>query len=197
MKPFQPISSRVVPILDRDVDTDRIIPARFLKGTTRTGLGEHLFEDLRRNPDGSPRPEFPLNRAEFRDATILLAGDNFGCGSSREHAAWALAGYGFQAVMSTSFADIFYANALKNGLLPVILSPDAHARLEQACAKKEEVHVNLAGRTVEWPGGNFTFAIDPFAAHCLEKGMDQLEYILGFQDQIAGYETARAGRETP
>ncbi len=197
MKPFQPIASRVVLLLDRDIDTDRIIPARFLKGTTRTGLGEHLFEDLRRNPDGSPRPDFPLNRPEFRDATILLVGDNFGCGSSREHAAWALIGHGFRAVMSTSFADIFYANALKNGLLPVILSPDAHARLAQVGAKREEVRVNLSRRTVEWPGGSFTFAIDSFAALCLEKGMDQLEYILGFQDQIARYEAARAHRETP
>lgn len=197
MKPFRPIVSVVVPLLERDIDTDRIIPARFLKGTSRDGLGVHLFEDLRRYPDGSLRPDFILNRSTYRNATILLAGDNFGCGSSREHAAWALTGYGFQAVMSTSFADIFYANALKNGLLPIVLSPSAHAHLSETGAKGEEVRVDLSGRTVEWPGGSFTFTIDPFASLCLEKGMDQLDFILGFQDQISGFEAARAARVAP
>ncbi len=195
MKPFPPIASRVVPLLERDIDTDRIIPARFLKVTSRTGLGKHLFEDLRRNPDGSLRPDFVLNRPAYREATILLAGDNFGCGSSREHAAWALAGYGFRAVMSTSFADIFYANALKNGLLPVVLSSPAHAHLAQAGEKGEEVHVDLSRRTVEWPGGNFTFAIDPFAAACLEQGLDQLGFMLAFESRIDAYEKTRAARE--
>lgn len=197
MKPFRPIVSVVVPLLERNIDTDRIIPARFLKGTSREGLGEHLFEDLRRFPDGSLRPDFILNRPAYRHATILLAGDNFGCGSSREHAAWALTGYGFQAVMSTSFADIFYANALKNGLLPIALSASAHARLSETGARGEEIFVDLPRRTVEWPGGSFTFAIDPFASLCLEKGMDQLDFILGFHDQISEFETARAARVAP
>ncbi len=194
MIPFHRISSRIVPLLERDVDTDRIIPARFLKVTTRTGLGEHLFEDLRRNPDGTSRSDFVLNLPECRGATILLAGANFGCGSSREHAAWALSGYGFRVVMSTSFADIFYANALTNGLLPVVLSPEVHSRLVQVSGTAEEISVDLPRRSVAWTGGSFTFFIDPFAAHCLEKGTDQLGYCLGFADQIADFEAERIAR---
>jgi 3-isopropylmalate/(R)-2-methylmalate dehydratase small subunit len=188
MKPFRRISSRIVPLLERDIDTDQIIPARFLKVTTREGLGDHLFEDLRRNPDGSLRPEFVLNRPEFREAVILLAGENFGCGSSREHAAWALSGHGFRVVMSRSFADIFYSNALKNGLLPLVLSGEAFARLAQAGGSGEEIHVDLPQRTVAWSDGSFTFTIDSFAGLCLEQGTDQLGYILGFEQQIAAYE---------
>jgi 3-isopropylmalate/(R)-2-methylmalate dehydratase small subunit len=195
MKSFNRISSRIVPLLERDIDTDQIIPARFLKVTTRVGLGEHLFEDLRRNPDGSFRPEFVLNRPEFRGATILLAGDNFGCGSSREHAAWALIGHGFQVVMSTSFADIFYANALKNGILPLVLSTRAFEHLERVSRTGGEISVDLPHRTVAWADGTYTFTIDPFAGLCLQQGTDQLGYILGFEEQIVAYEAGRAARE--
>lgn len=194
MKPFQRITSRIVPLLEKDIDTDRIIPARFLKVTTRTGLAEHLFEDLRRNADGSLRPDFVLNQPAYRNAAILLAGDNFGCGSSREHAAWALSGYGFQVVMSTSFADIFRGNALKNGLLPVVLSPEAQERLVTAGVNGEEITVDLPRREIAWAEGNYTFSLDPFAALCLENGIDQLTYILGFAEQIAAYEARRPAR---
>src|SRR5919201_2933156 len=129
MAPFRTFTSKVIPLPANDVDTDQIIPARYLKVTDRAGLGEALFADWRYGPGGQPRADFPLNRPEARGAEILVAGHNFGCGSSREHAAWALQGFGFRAVISTRFADIFHANALKNGLLPVVVGPDVHARL--------------------------------------------------------------------
>jgi 3-isopropylmalate/(R)-2-methylmalate dehydratase small subunit len=188
VKPFTVVTSKMVPLLQDNIDTDQIIPARFLKVTGREGLGGHLFEDLRLTADGSPRDDFPLNRPEARGASVLIAGANFGCGSSREHAPWALADFGFRSVMSTSFGDIFFANALKNGLLPVVLSPEAHGALVKAAAAGEEVTIHLPRRQVQWPGGQFTFSLDRFAALCLEEGLDQLGYILRFEEQIAAYE---------
>jgi 3-isopropylmalate/(R)-2-methylmalate dehydratase small subunit len=193
VKPFASVTSRIVPFLGENIDTDQIIPARFLKVTGREGLGEHLFEDLRREADGSAKEGFVLNRPEFRGASILLAGRNFGCGSSREHAAWALADYGFHVVMSISFGDIFFSNALKNGLLPVVLTDEAFVALVEAAEKGSDVSVHLPRRQVEWPGGLFTFEIDRFAALCLHQGLDQLGYILRFENEIASYEARHEG----
>jgi 3-isopropylmalate/(R)-2-methylmalate dehydratase small subunit len=189
VKPFTVVTSRLVPLVVDNIDTDQIIPARFLKVTTREGLAEHLFEDLRRMPDGTPRPGFFMDLSEYRGAEILLAGKNFGCGSSREHAPWALAGHGFRVVVSTSFADIFYGNALKNGLLPLVVAPDVHARLVAVSASDAAVSVDLPRRSIAWPGGTATFALEPFAALCLQEGTDELGYILGLGEKIAAYES--------
>jgi 3-isopropylmalate/(R)-2-methylmalate dehydratase small subunit len=143
MEPLRPFSSKVVPLLADNVDTDQVIPARFLKVTDKTGLGEALFSDWRYHADGSPKPEFVLNRPEMRGRQILLAGDNFGAGSSREHAPWALVGYGFRAVLSTSFADIFRNNSLKNGLLPIALPADAHASIVALVEADPDVELSV------------------------------------------------------
>ena len=201
MPQFTTLTSRLVPLPVDNIDTDQIIPARYLKATDKNGMGEALFADWRYHPDGSPRPEFVLNDARYRGAQILLAGDNFGCGSSREHAAWALTGYGFRAVVSTSFADIFRNNALKNGLLPVIVDAQTHASLFALVAETPtaEVTIDLASRTLSYPdgratsrpGGSVTFPIDPFNKTCLLNGVDELGYLLGFEKEIAAYETAQ------
>jgi len=184
-------TSRIVLLPANDIDTDQIIPARFLKATDKKGMGDHLFADWRYDPAGAPRPDFILNRPEAREAQILLAGDNFGCGSSREHAPWALTGYGFRAVISTSFADIFYNNALKNGLLPVVVDGETHRMLVEWIteAPETEVTLSLAEQKVSLPGGtSFTFPIDPFAKNCLLRGVDELGYLLSFEEQITAYD---------
>ncbi len=193
MPQFTTLTSRLVPLPVDNIDTDQIIPARYLKATDKNGMGEALFADWRYHPDGSPRPEFVLNDARYRGAQILLAGDNFGCGSSREHAPWALTGYGFRAVVSTSFADIFRNNALKNGLLPVIVDAQTHASLFALVAETPtaEVTIDLASQTLSYPGGSVTFPIDPFNKTCLLNGVDELGYLLGFEKEIAAYETAQ------
>lgn len=188
MKPFNTVTSRIAPLMQDNIDTDQIIPARFLKVTGKEGLGEHLFEDLRRRPDGSPVGDFVLNRPDLHGAAILLAGKNFGCGSSREHAPWALVDHGFRVVLGQSFGDIFYANALKNGLLPVVVSADAVAAMAEAAADGRDVTVDLPGRVVRWAGGSFPFEMDKFAAVCLQEGLDQLGYILRFEGRIVAYE---------
>ena len=170
-----------------DVDTDQVIPARFLKGTARSGWGEHLFADRRYDAEGRPRPEFPLNRAEAKGARVLVAGRNFGCGSSREHAVWALQGYGFQAVIALSFADIFRGNALKNGLLPVAVEESTHARL--LSAPGSAVTVDLEAQKVTLADGmGASFVIDPFARYCLLNGIDELQFLLGQEEAVAAYE---------
>jgi 3-isopropylmalate/(R)-2-methylmalate dehydratase small subunit len=191
MAQFTQLTSRILPLLVNDIDTDQIIPARFLKATDKSGMGDHLFADWRYREDGSANPEFILNKPEARGAAILLAGDNFGCGSSREHAPWALAGFGFRAVISTSFADIFSGNALKNGLLPIVADATTHRELSElvSSAPDSEVSVDLERQTVTLPGGrSFAFPVDPFAKTCLLNGVDELGYILGFRDRIASYE---------
>ncbi|MEI7706519.1 MAG: 3-isopropylmalate dehydratase small subunit [Deltaproteobacteria bacterium] len=191
MAQFTTLTSRVVVVPQNDVDTDQIIPARFLKTTDKAGLGSSLFSDWRYGPDGAPRPEFPLNAPRAQGAKILVAGDNFGCGSSREHAPWALTGFGFRAVVSTSFADIFQNNALKNGLLPVAIDAGAHASLlVQLEARPEaELTVDLASLRLTLPDGiQVAFPIDPFARTCLLEGVDELGYILRFEPQIAAHE---------
>ena len=176
-----------------NVDTDQIIPARFLKTTSKTGLGENLFADWRYHPDGSPVVDFPLNNPKATGAKILLAGDNFGCGSSREHAPWALTSFGFTAVVSTSFADIFRNNALKNGLLPVQIDQDAHKAMFEILKTKPDVEftVDLENQIIVWPDGHEAhFPIDPFSKTCLLQGVDELGYILGFEEKIKVYEAA-------
>jgi len=195
VKPFTTVSSRLVPLLADNIDTDQIIPARFLKVTTREGLAEHLFEDFRRTPEGAPKPGFFMDLPVYRGAEILLAGKNFGCGSSREHAPWALAGYGFRVVISTSFADIFHANALKNGLLPLTVPPDVFVRLSAVSDTDARITVDLPRRSITWPGGSAGFTIDPFAAACLQEGTDELGYILHLEDRIAAYEARIAQEE--
>jgi len=195
MAQFTTLTSRVVPLPANDVDTDQIIPARFLKATDKLDMGSHLFADWRYNADGSPRPDFVINKPESQGAHILLAGDNFGCGSSREHAPWALTGFGFQAVISTSFADIFRNNALKNGLLPIVVNPETHQMLFDLLEEVPNVQlvVDLATQTVKLPTGqSVSFPIDGFSKTCLLKGTDELGYLLGFEDQIDAFEQAAA-----
>jgi len=197
MKGFTRCTSRVVPLLVDNIDTDQIIPARFLKVTDKLGLGDNLFADWRYGPDGKPRADFILNDAAVKGAGILLAGDNFGCGSSREHAPWALTGFGFRAVISTSFADIFSNNALKNGLLPVRLAAEDYRRVVALAAADPgaELTIDLPSQTVELPGGGrCSFPIDAFARTCLTEGVDELGYILKFAPAIEAYEIT-AGRE--
>lgn len=191
MAQFTTLQSRVVVLPSNDVDTDQIIPARFLKVTNKAGLGDNLFSDWRYNADGSPKPDFVLNKPESKGCSILLAGDNFGCGSSREHAPWALTGYGFRAVISTSFADIFRSNSLKNGLLPIIVDTKTHQDLFEMLEEipAAELSVDLASQTLSLPDGRaVTFPIDGFAKTCLLNGVDELGYIAGFEKEIAAYE---------
>ena len=186
------IESKTVALPIENIDTDQIIPARFLKTTSMEGLGENLFLDWRYLPDGSPNPDFALNKPSAKGAEILIAGDNFGCGSSREHAPWALKQYGFKAIISTSFADIFKGNALKNGLLPIIMPPDIHAELLKWPGIV--LKIDLATQTVTLAGGRTVeFPIDPFAKHCLIEGVDELGYMLNQQPAIAAYEAKRPG----
>ncbi len=193
MAQFTTLTSHVVALPMNDVDTDQIIPARFLKATDKLGMGAHLFADWRYNADGSPRADFVLNQPDSQGAQILLAGDNFGCGSSREHAPWALTGFGFRAVISTSFADIFRNNALKNGLLPIVVDPETHQALFDLLAEvpHAELVVDLAAQTVALPTGQtVAFPIDGFSKTCLLQGTDELGYLLGFSDQIDAFERA-------
>lgn len=191
MDAISSFTSRVVLLPIENIDTDQIIPARFLKVTDKAGLGDALFSDWRYDGEGNPKPDFVLNDPASAGARVLFAGDNFGCGSSREHAPWALVGYGFQAVISTFFADIFRNNALKNGLLPIVVEPDVHQRLhEQLRANPDaEVTIDLESQTLTLPDGDsVTFPVDPFARHCLLNGVDQLGFLLGEGDAIEKYE---------
>ena len=191
MKPFTNFESRLAPLAVNNIDTDQIIPARFLKTISKEGLGDQLFYDWRYDADGKPKPDFILNQPASKSAKILLAGDNFGCGSSREHAPWALTQYGFRALISTSFADIFNQNSLKNGLLPVVVPPEIHAELFEK--PDITVKVDLASQTLTLPGGRgVEFPIDAFSKYCLLEGIDELGYILQQRSAIEAYETSHA-----
>ncbi len=195
MERFTTLTSQVVALPIDDINTDQIIPGRFLKVTGKGGLGECLFADWRLLPDGSPDPDFPLNQPEAQGATILLAGSNFGCGSSREHAVWALRDWGVRAVIARSFGDIFHANALQNGLLPVQFERQAHAHLLATvrAAGRAHITVDLTHQTVTMPDGSIVhFPIDAFAKHCLLAGMDPMDYLLSLDDRISAYEAAHA-----
>lgn len=191
MQAFTTLTGIAAPLPKANVDTDQIIPARFLKVTDKNGLGDSLFCDWRYLADGSPKPDFVLNEPASQGAQILLAGDNFGSGSSREHAPWALTGWGFRAIISTGFADIFKSNALKNGLLPVVLPKDVVAKLFATvnADRAAKISIDLTTQTVTLPDGSTaTFPIDDFAKHCLLNGIDQLGYLLSFDAEITKYE---------
>ena len=190
MEPIRTLRSRTVVLPASDVDTDQIIPARFLTTTTREGLGQHLFADWRYAADGAPRVEFVLNQPQSRGCSILVAGHNFGCGSSREHAPWALTDFGIRAVVSTQIADIFRNNALKNGLLPVIVEPAAHRWLIEHPGV--EVSIDLDSSTLTLPTGEaIRFPLEPFARYCLMNGVDELGFLLAREAEIAAYEAGR------
>jgi 3-isopropylmalate/(R)-2-methylmalate dehydratase small subunit len=190
MQALTQLTATALPLPVNDIDTDQIIPARFLKVTTREGLGQHLFEDLRRKGDGTPVPTFPLNSPIFKGAGILIGGDNFGCGSSREHAVWALTDYGFRAVVSSSFADIFRGNALKNGLLPIVVPPEVLHELQQLAVHSPatELTVDLAGQELRWANKVQKFTIDAFSRTCIMHGVDELGYILRLDGAISTHE---------
>jgi 3-isopropylmalate/(R)-2-methylmalate dehydratase small subunit len=189
---FTTLESKTVVVPSENVDTDQIIPARYLKAVTKDGLGDGLFRDWRFNEDGTPKPDFPLNKPESKGAQVLVAGDNFGCGSSREHAPWALTQYGFKAVISTSFADIFKGNSLKNGLLPVIVPEDVHKEL--LASSGANVKIDLKSRTLTLPSGkSVEFPIDPFSQQCLLDGVDELGYMLAQDAAIKAFEAKRVG----
>ncbi|MGO9232024.1 MAG: 3-isopropylmalate dehydratase small subunit [Bryobacteraceae bacterium] len=193
MTPFTNFRSRLMPLAINNIDTDQIIPARFLKTTSKEGLDRQLFCDWRYDAQGNPKPDFILNQPRAAGAQVLLAGDNFGCGSSREHAPWALTQFGFRAVVSTSFADIFKGNALKNSLLPITVPRDVHVELFAAVALNPNVavEVDLATQTLTTPSGRrVTFAIDAFAKYCLLEGVDELGYILKRDGAIRAYEAS-------
>ena len=191
MKPFTPFESAIAVLPADNVDTDQIIPARFLKTTTKEGLGLQLFHDWRYAADGAPRAGFPLNRPEAQGAEVLVAGDNFGCGSSREHAPWALSDGGYRAVVSTSFADIFHGNALKNGLLPIKVPAEAHRKLLEA-GSGARVKVDLESQTLTLPDGSTVgFPVDAFPKRCMLLGVDELGYLLQFEQEISAFEGTR------
>ena len=191
MDPIKTLRSRTVVLPVSNVDTDQIIPARFLTTTTRSGLGANLFADWRYGGDGAPKADFVLNRPEAAGCTILVAGNNFGCGSSREHAPWALMDYGLRAVVSTEIADIFRGNALKNGLLPVIVDQASHGWLMEHPGA--DILIDLQSMTLTLPTGQAVrFPLEPFARYCLTTGVDELGFLLGRDREIRAYEAGRA-----
>lgn len=191
MKPVRTIRSRTVALPTRDIDTDQIIAARFLTTTSREGLGDNVFFDLRHNKDGSRNDDFALNRPEADGCNILVAGNNFGCGSSREHAPWALLDYGFEAVISTEIADIFRSNSLKNGLVAIVVDNDTHAWLLDNPGV--EITIDVETTTITLPDGkSIEFAIDGFSRYCLLEGTDQLGFLRKQLDKIESFEEARS-----
>ncbi|GIV67885.1 3-isopropylmalate dehydratase small subunit [Caldilinea sp.] len=191
MQPFTTLTSTAAPLRMENVDTDQIIPAQYLTAVTKEGMGKGLFSWIRYNPDGTPKPDFVLNKPEYQGAQILIAGRNFGSGSSREHAVWALTDYGFRCVISPGFADIFYNNSLKNGLLPIVLPEEVVNLLWDLVEEEPEtlLHIDLRSQTVTLPDGQqHSFAIDPFRKLCLLEGVDDLGYLLSKEEAIAAYE---------
>ncbi|MEA4907191.1 MAG: 3-isopropylmalate dehydratase small subunit [Anaerolineaceae bacterium] len=197
MNPFTTLTARAVVMPVDDIDTDQIIPARFLKVTDKIGLGASLFADWRYESDGAPKTDFVLNQPQSEGAQILVAGRNFGCGSSREHAPWALMGYGFRSVVSTSFADIFRNNALKNGLLPVTVDAETYQNLIDMLQElpNATLTVDLAQQRLVLPTGeSVSFPVDEFSKTCLLNGVDELGYLLNLEPEIAAYESQAAGQ---
>jgi 3-isopropylmalate/(R)-2-methylmalate dehydratase small subunit len=190
MEPFVKIKG-LVATLDRvNVDTDQIIPKQFLKRIERTGYGQFLFYDWRLNEDGSPKPDFELNAPQFKGASILLTRDNFGCGSSREHAPWALLDYGFRSILAPSFADIFYNNCFKNGMLPVRLPQDQISELFEWVGANSgaQLTVDLESQTLSGDSMEYPFEVDPFRRDCLLKGLNDIDLTLQYEEQIREYE---------
>jgi 3-isopropylmalate/(R)-2-methylmalate dehydratase small subunit len=191
-QPIRRLHARFIVIERENIDTDQIIPARYLKGTTRTGLGGGLFSDWRYEADGQERSEFVLNQPHAAGAEVLVAGHNFGCGSSREHAPWALLDLGFRAIVSTGIADIFRANSLKNGLLPVVVDEATHARMLEAASGAVTIDLEQQVLTLE-DGTRTEFPIDPFAKHCLLNGIDELGFLVDHDEAISAYESRIRG----
>jgi 3-isopropylmalate/(R)-2-methylmalate dehydratase small subunit len=189
MEKFTKLTSRAVPLATENIDTDQIIPARFLKATDTLGFGDNVFKDWRFHKDGSINKSFALNNPNY-SGSILVAGDNFGCGSSREHAAWALVGYGFKVIVSSFFADIFKGNALNNGLLPVQVSEDFLKNLLKELQENpnSEVTIDLENQTMGTPIGNTTFEIDSYKKTCLMNGYDDIDFLISKKDKINAYE---------
>ncbi len=197
MEAFTTLSSQFIAIQVNDIDTDQIMPARFLKVTDKAGLGDNVFYDWRYNEDGSPKADFMLNQPGAKEAKILVAGDNFGCGSSREHAPWGLVGFGFRAIISTSFADIFRNNSLKNGLLPVIVDTKTQQKLFDLAETDPEAKLNidLDAQTLTLPDGPAVkFPIDAFSKTCLLQGLDQLGYLRKHETAVIDYEKLHPAR---
>ncbi len=197
MEKFTTLAASMVAIPTENIDTDQIIPARFLKVTDKNGLGDNLFFDWRYNTDGSPKEDFVLNAQQGKKAGVLVAGDNFGCGSSREHAPWAIMGYGFQAVISTSFADIFRNNSLKLGLLPIIVDKDTHLQLMSLVEEEPDtqITIDLENQTVQLPDGRkVKFPIDNFSKTCILNGVDQLGYLQSHASAVEAYEAGHPDR---
>jgi 3-isopropylmalate/(R)-2-methylmalate dehydratase small subunit len=197
MESIKKFTGSIVAIPNNDIDTDQIIPARFLKTTDKQGLGANCFSDWRYNADGTPKSDFVLNKPEYQGAKVLIAGNNFGCGSSREHAPWALLGAGLQAVVSTDFADIFKGNALKNGLLPIIVDEETQQQLISLAQEDPTtvVTVDLATQSLILPDGRAVqFPIDGFSKYCLLNGVDQLGFLLGQEERIVAYESGNPAR---
>ena len=194
MEKFTKLDAVAAPLNMINIDTDMIIPKQFLKTIKRTGLGVNLFDEMRYNTDGSEKPDFILNQPVYRSASILVAGDNFGCGSSREHAPWALQDFGVKAVISTSFADIFYNNCFKNGILPIVVSPAEREAL-LADAKdpdNPELDIDLPNQVIHRPNGaDITFDIDPFRKQCLLDGLDDIGLTMGKAEKISTYAEGR------
>jgi 3-isopropylmalate/(R)-2-methylmalate dehydratase small subunit len=195
VEPITTFRGTSVAIPAANIDTDQIVPARFLKGSEKKGLGQALFADWRYNADGTPKPDFPLNKPGAKGATILVAGDNYGCGSSREHAPWAMAGFGLRAVISTSIADIHRNNLLKNGLLPILVDAATHREALAAAEQNLEFAIDLPNQAVTLPSGKkAVFPIDAFAKRCLIQGVDELGYLRSHLPAIEAYEAARGKR---
>jgi 3-isopropylmalate/(R)-2-methylmalate dehydratase small subunit len=197
MEPIKAFTGKAVALPINDTDTDQIIPARYLKTTDKDGLGKALFSDWRYEADGSPKSDFVLNQPEHKGASVLIGGHNFGCGSSREHAPWALMGGGFKAVVSTYFADIFRNNALKNGLLPIMVDEQTHQQLISLAEEdpNTEVRIDLETQTITLPDGRgVQFPIDSFSRYCLLNGVDQLGFLLNLEDEVVAYEESHPAR---
>ena len=191
MKSVKHVKGRTLALPARDIDTDQIIPARFLTTTSKKGLGKNAFFDLRYNSDGSPKPEFALNQPAAQGCSILVGGNNFGCGSSREHAPWALLDYGFGAIISTEIADIFRNNSLKNGLLAIVVKPEIHEWLMDNPGV--EISIDVEAKTISLPDGTIVnFDLDGFARHCLLEGVDQLGFLQQHESQIEKFEESRS-----
>ncbi|MBA3874545.1 MAG: 3-isopropylmalate dehydratase small subunit [Anaerolineae bacterium] len=196
MEPIKKFTGSMVALPNNDIDTDQIIPARYLKATDKNGMGQACFADWRYNADGSPKPDFPLNQPEYKNAQVLIGGHNFGCGSSREHAPWALMGAGFKAVISTYFADIFTGNSLKNGLLPIKVDEQTHQQLISIAQEDPtaQISVDLESQQVILPDGRAVkFPIDSFSRYCLLNGVDQLGFLLNLDSDIQNFEGANVG----
>ncbi len=191
MKKFEKVISHAVCLPLEDIDTDQIIPARYLRTTEKTGLGEHLFHDWRYAADGQPEKGFVLNEAGAKDASLLITGKNFGCGSSREHAVWAIMDHGIEAIIAPEFADIFHKNSLRNGLLPITVDQPTLDACLKAAEAGTSFTVDLESNTVTADSLSFSFKVDPFARNCLLGGIDDLEFILKHEDEIAAFEAKR------